>query len=139
MTHEHQFPDSAEAPEARTARALEALEYEERAGLGFRRRARLAIGNPYGDAEAERYQIDREITGPELWAGYLGGIGVVLGGFAIVYKPLLMALLGIIFCVFGSLGDGQGARVARIGIIVGVAGFTIGMLMSIFVTHKAIW
>jgi hypothetical protein len=139
MTHEHRFPDSEEAPEARTARAIEALNYEEKAGLGFRRRVRTAIGNPYGDGEAERYQIDREMTSAELWSGYLAGIGVVLGGFAIFYKPLLLGLLSIIFSILGSLGDGQGARIAKIGLVVGIAGFTIGMLMSIFVTHKAVW
>ena len=76
MSHDSTFPDSAEAPDKRTDRALEALKIENEAGLGFRRRERAAMGNPYADPE--RYQVDREPTPGELWAGLLAGLGVAL-------------------------------------------------------------
>jgi hypothetical protein len=137
MSHDSTFPDSTEAPESRTDRALAALQYEEKAGLGFRRRKRGAMGDPY--AEPDRYQVDREPTAGELWAGMLAGLGAVLGFGAIFYKPLLLGTIAVILTVLGSMGDGAPARVAKWAAIVAGLGFTIGMLMSIFVTDKAIW
>ncbi len=137
MSHDSTFPDSAESPERRTDRALEALQYEERAGLGFRRRQRGAVGDPY--AEPERYQVTHEPTSGELWAGMLAGLGAVLGFAAIFYKPLLLGALAVLFTVLGSLGDGGAARVARAGFIMTLIGVTIGMLMAIFVTKSAVF
>lgn len=137
MSHDSTFPDSAESPEQRTERALEALQYEERAGLGFRRRERAAMGNPY--AEPERYQVDREPTSGELWAGMVAGIGAVLGFSAIFYKPLLLGAVAVVLTVLGSLGDGAPARVAKWGFVITLIGVTLGMLMAIFVTHAAIF
>jgi hypothetical protein len=137
MSHDSTFPDSPEAPESRTDRALAALQYEEKAGLGFRRRQRTPLGDPY--AEPERYQVDREPTSGELWAGMLAGIGSVVGFGAIFYKPLLLGTLAVIFVILGALGDGAPSRIARWGAIIAVFGFLIGMLMSIFVTSKPIW
>lgn len=137
MSHDSTFPDSEEAPERRTDRALAALQYEEKAGLGFRRRQRTPLGDPY--AEPERYQVDREPTSAELWAGMLAGIGAVLGFGAIFFKPLLLGTIAVIFVMFGALGDGAPSRVAKWGALITAAGFTIGMLMSIFVTKAPIW
>jgi hypothetical protein len=137
MSHDSSFPDSAEAPERRTDRALEALQYEERAGLGFRRRERAPIGDPY--LEPERYQVDREPTPAELWAGLVAGVGAVLGVGAIFYKPLLLGVFAVLFTVIGSLGDGAAARIAKWGLIIACFGITLGMIASIFVTKKAIW
>ena len=137
MSHDSTVPDSPEAPERRTDRALEALQYEEKAGLGFRRRTRTPMGDPY--AEPERYQIDREPTAGELWAGMLGGIGAVLGFGAIFYKPLLLGNVAVIFAVLGSLGDGAPSRVGRAAILVAGLGTLLGMLLAIFVTKSAIW
>ena len=137
MSHDSTFPDSEEAPESRTDRALAALQYEEKAGLGFRRRVRTPMGDPY--AEPERYQVDREPTSAELWAGMLAGIGAVLGFGAIFFKPLLLATIATVFVVLGSLGDGTPSRIARWGAIITATGFTVGMLMSIFVTKAPIW
>lgn len=137
MSHDSTFPESAESPDQRTDRALEALQYEEKAGLGFRRRQRAAIGDPY--AEPERYQVDREPTSGELWAGMLAGIGAVLGFGAIFYKPLLLGFVAVLFTIFGSLGDGAPARIARWSFIVVLIGVSLGMLLSIFVTKSAVF
>ena len=137
MSHDSTFPDSTEAPESRTDRALAALQYEEKAGLGFRRRQRAPIGDPY--AEPERFQVDREPTSGELWAGMLGGIGAVLGFGAIFYKPLLMGTLAVIFAILGSLGDGAPSRIGRAAILMAGFGAVIGMLVAIFVTKASIW
>jgi hypothetical protein len=137
MSHDSTFPDSAEAPDKRTERAIEALQIENEAGLGFRRRERSAMGNPY--AEPERFQVDREPTAGELWAGLLAGLGVVLAVGAIFYKPILFGALAVFFTTLGSLGDGQAAKVARWGFVLSLVGTFIGMVMVIFVTNKAIW
>jgi hypothetical protein len=137
MSHDSSFPDSTEAPDQRSDRALAALQYEEQAGLGFRRRQRSPLGNPYADPE--RFQVDREPTTGELWAGMLAGIGTVLGFAAIFYHPLMMSTIAVLFVITGSLGDGAPSRVARIGLVVAIVGFVLGMTMSIFVTHKALW
>jgi hypothetical protein len=135
--HDSKFPESSEAPERRTDRALEALQYEERAGLGFRRRQRAPIGDP--NLEPERYQVDREPSLGELWAGYLAGFGAILGFGALLYKPLLFGTLAVFLGIFGSLGDGAPSRIARIGLTVTIICFTLGMLLAMFVTHKPIW
>lgn len=137
MSHDSAFPDSPESPEQRSERALEALQYEERAGLGYRRRQRGAIGDPY--AEPERYQVDREPTSGELWGGMLAGMGLVLGLAAIFYKPLLLGAVAAFLVVLGSIADGQSAKIARWGFVTVLVGVTIGMLMSIFVTRTPIW
>lgn len=137
MSHDSNFPDSAEAPDQRTERALEALEIENKAGLGFRRRERAPIGNPY--AEPERYQVDREPTAGELWAGLLAGLGVVLAIGALFYKPILFGAFAVLFTTLGSLGDGQAAKIARWGFALSLVCVFIGMVMVIFVTNKAIW
>lgn len=137
MSHDASFPDSSEAPERRTDRALAALQYEERAGLGYRRRERGTPGDYYG--EPERFQVDREPTAGELWAGMLAGLGAVLGVAAIFYKPLLLGTFAVLFTILGSLGDGQAARIARVGIVVVCLGVTLGMVVAIFLTHASIW
>jgi len=137
MSHDSTFPESPETSDGRTERALEALRYEERAGLGFRRRQRKAIGDPY--AEPERFQVDREPTAGELWAGLLAGIGAVLGFSALFYKPLIMGTLAVMFTVLGSLGDGAPSRIAKWGMTVAGFCFFFGMVLSIFVTNKSLW
>lgn len=137
MSHDSTFPDSAESPERRSERALEALQYEERAGLGFRRRNRSAIGDPY--QEPERYQVDREPTSGELWAGLIAGTGLVLGLAAIFYKPLLLGAIAAFLVIVGSVADGQAARIARWGFVTVLVGVTTGMLMSIFLTRAPLW
>ena len=137
MSHDSTFPDSPESPAQRTDRALEALQYEEKAGLGFRRRERAPLGNVY--AEPERFQVDRDPTSGELWAGMLAGIGAVLGFSAIFYKPLLLGLFAVIFTIIGSLGDGAAARISKAAFVMVLIGVTIGMLMSIFVTKGSVF
>ena len=137
MSHDSTFPDSSESPAQRTDRALEALQYEEKAGLGFRRRERAPIGDPY--AEPERFQVTREQTSGELWAGMLAGIGAVLGFGAIFYKPLLLGFIAVLFTILGSLGDGAPARVAKWSFIMVLVGVTIGMLMQIFVVKSSVF
>lgn len=137
MSHDSTFPDSPEAPERRTDRVLAQLQYEERAGLGFRRRQRRPMGNPY--AEPERYQVTHEPTPGELWAGMLAGLGAVLAVGAIFYKPLLFATLAAILTVLGSLGDGQASRIARWGIVLTAVGATLGMLNAIFLTKAPLF
>ena len=137
MSHDSTFPDSTEAPDSRTDRAMAQLQYEEKAGLGFRRRLRAPIGDPY--AEPERFQVDREPTTGELWAGMLGGFAAVLGFGAIFYKPLLLGTIAVVLAILGSLGDGAAARIAKWALIVTIVGFVLGMLLSIFVTSAPVW
>lgn len=137
MSHDSTFPDSPESPAQRTDRALEALQYEEKAGLGFRRRERAPIGNVY--AEPERFQVTREPTSGELWAGMLAGIGAVLGFGAIFYKPLLLGFVAVVFTILGSLGDGAATRISKAAFIMVLIGVTIGMLMAIFVTKASVF
>ncbi|MCW2961922.1 MAG: hypothetical protein JWM90_2309 [Thermoleophilia bacterium] len=82
---------------------------------------------------------DREPTSGELWAGFVAGIGAVLGFGALFYKPLLMGTVAILLCVLGSLGDGQPSRIAKITLPIACICFLLGMLMSVFVTHMALW
>jgi hypothetical protein len=137
MSHDSNFPDSAEAPEQRTDRALEALQYEERAGLGFRRRQRSALGDPY--QEPERYQVDREPTSGELWAGMLAGSGAVLAFGAIFYKPLLLGTFAVALTILGSVADGHASRIAHWAFVMVLIGVSLGMVMAIFVTGAPLW
>jgi hypothetical protein len=82
---------------------------------------------------------DREPTAGELWAGLVAGIGAVIGFGALFYKPLLMGTVAILLCIFGSLGDGQPSRIAKVTLPIACTCFLLGMLLSLFVTHKALW
>jgi len=137
MSHDSSFPESPEAPAQRTDRALEALEYEEQAGLGFRRRQRNAIGDPY--AEPERFQVDREQTSGELWAGMLAGLSAVLAFGALFYKPLLLGFVAVVLMMLGALADGSPSRIAKTSFTMILVCVPIGMLMAIFVTKAAVW
>jgi hypothetical protein len=131
--HDQHFPESTESSEQRAARAVAALEYEESAGLGFRRR-RIGKGDPYGDPE--RYQVGHEATSGEILAGYLAGAGVVAGGLSLVMRPLLMGLIAIICLTLGSVGGGQSSRIAKVGLPIAMVCFFIGMLFAILAERK---
>jgi hypothetical protein len=137
IMHDQKFPESEESPERRTERAVEALEYEQSAGLGFRRRLTNAMGNPY--ASAEEHQVDREPSQGELWANLAAGVGLILGIAALFYKPLLVGFLAAVFIVLGTLGDSQGSKISRVALPVAATCFFFGMLLAIFVTEKAVW
>jgi hypothetical protein len=129
--HEHSFPESDESAEARSQRAVAALEYEERAQLGFRKRLH-GMGDPWRNPD--RHQIDRDATRGELLAGYCGGAAIVLGAGAVFYKPLMLATLAIILGTCGAMSSSrQAAHLGKLGLIFACAGFTIGMLFSILV------
>ena len=80
-----------------------------------------------------------ESTPGDVWAGMLAGVGAVLGFGAIFYKPLLLGTVAVILVVLGSLGNGEPTRIARVAFGVAIAGFTIGMLGAIFVTHASLF
>lgn len=134
--HDQTFPESEESPERRTARALEALKYEQSAGLGFRRRSRQALGDAYGNPE--EHQVHREMTRAEVVGGFMAALAIVLGAAAVLYKPLLLGFLALIFGTFGLIGD-QPSRIARVGFIVAGIGWSVGMLLAIFVINNAVW
>ena len=134
--HEHSFPESSESDEARTSRALAALEYEESAGLGFRRRTQ-GVGDPYADPE--RHQIDRDVTSGEIFAGLLAGFGTVIGAMALVTRPLLLGMIAALLLAFGSIGGGQAARIARVGVAIAGVCFFLGMLIAIFLERPIAW
>ena len=126
--HEHSFPESSEAPDDRSARAVDALQYEESAGLGFRRRAH-GMGNPY--ASPDDYEIGREVGIGELWGGLLGGFSTVLGAGALAYKPLVLGFLAVLCGVGAVIAGGSAAKVGRIGLTVACFGFFFGMIFAI--------
>ena len=129
--HDQNFPDSEEAGDSRTQRAVEALKYEEAAGIGFRRRAiGEQSGDPYGRPESFHVGEDNMTPG-QILAGYLGALAVVLGGAALVYKPLLFGTIAAIAGVCGSMAGGRSGRIAKLGLIIAGFGFFFGMLFAI--------
>jgi hypothetical protein len=129
--HDKHFPDSDEAGESRTQRAIDALNYEESAGIGFRRRSiGEQSGDPYGKPEA--YIVgDDSVSGGQVLAGYLAAVAVVLGAGALVYKPLLLGTIAAIAGVSGAIAGGPAGRTAKTGLIIASFGFFFGMLFSI--------
>lgn len=127
--HESSFPESAESPERRSARAVAQLEYEERAQTGFRRR-KHGMGDPW--AAPDDYQVDREVGPGELFGGYLAGFAVTFGGVALFLRPLLFGFLCVVFALGGLIAGGNAAKTARIALMVGAGGFFFGMLFSIW-------
>jgi hypothetical protein len=127
--HDATFPESAESPEQRSARAVTALEYEERAGLGFRRRERNAVGDPWAHPQA--VQVDREESIGELFGAYLSGLGAVLGGLALVVCPLIFGSVGLVLAMGGVIGGGRGVRIGKVALVVSCFGFFLGMLFAI--------
>lgn len=134
--HEHTYPESTEPAEAVEARAAAALEYEEKAKLGFRRRLASGGGDAY--AEPERYQIGRDQSLGETWGSFLGAICLVFGIVAIAYKPLLMSTFALFAGVTGSIAGGSSVKTARLGLIVASAGFVIGMIYAL-ATDRAVF
>ena len=126
--HEHSFPESSESSERRSARAVAALEYEERAQLGFRRR-RMAAGDPW--AAPDGFQVDREVSSGELIAGWFAGFGVAFGATALFLRPLLFGFLAVVCALVGLMGGGQAARTARVAMIIASICFFLGMMFSI--------
>lgn len=82
---------------------------------------------------------EAEPTPGDLWAGLIVGVGAVLGFAAIFYRPLLLGTIALILVTIGSLGNGDASRIGRVALIVAIVGFTLGMLASIFVTHKPVF
>jgi hypothetical protein len=134
--HEHSFPESSESPEARSQRALAALQYEERAGLGFRRR-KHGMGDPYEQPEA--YQVDRDPSAGEVFAGMLAGFGTAIGALSLFVRPLLLAFIAAALLTLGVAGGGQATRIARIGFIVAGVCFFLGMLFAIALERPVAW
>jgi hypothetical protein len=132
MSHDEKFPQSAETPEQRSARAVEALKYEEKAGLGFRRR-RIgeASGDPYAIADQKQYDINRVMGRGEVLGNSLAGICAVLGATSLLYRPLLLSTIAAICGICGLIPGGESARTARIALIVASFGFFFGMLFAL--------
>ncbi len=129
--HDKHFPESEEAGETRTQRAMDALAYEESAGIGFRRRA---IGEQSGDpyAKPDSYLVsDDEVSAGQVLAGYLAGIAMVLGAAALVYKPLLLGTIAAITGISGAIAGGQAGRIAKLGLTIACFGYFFGMLFAI--------
>jgi hypothetical protein len=133
--HEQRFPESPESPERRSARAVAQLEYEERAQTGFRRR-RHGQGDPW--AAPDDFQVDREVTNGELFAGYLAGFAVVLACVALFLRPLLFAFLAVLFAIGGLIGGGQASKIAKMALVIGAFTFVLGMLFSIWTERPVI-
>jgi len=133
--HDQRFPESQESPEQRSARAVAALQYEERAGLGYRRR-QYGAGDPW--AEPERHQIDKEIPGYELAAGLIAGLGAALAGLALVMLPLMMAFFAVLLAMVGLAAGGSAARIGKVAIIVACFTFFFGMMFAIL-TERPVW
>lgn len=135
--HDQHFPDSPENPDRRTDRALDALRYEERAGLGFRRRQRTPLGDPWADPERHQLSQAAETVGG-LWAGYLAGFGMVLGITAIFYRPLLLGFFAVLLSMVSLTADNS-SRVTKYAMLVAAVGTSIGMLVAVFLTGKSVF
>ena len=130
MTHDAKFPESAESAEQRTQRAITALEIEESAGLGFRRRrSGESAGNPY--AKPEQYRIGQPVGSGTVLAGMLAGLAWVLGIGSLLYHPLLLGTVALIAGISATIAGGPTARTARNGLIVASICFFLGMIFAI--------
>jgi hypothetical protein len=128
--HEPTYPPSEEPTDARTARAVAALKYEEQAGLGFRRRTGThGESDPYGNPED--FLVDGEETTAQLVGGYLAAVGVVAGIGAFFVKPLVLSVVALFFCIAGIISGGKAERIGRAGLIVACCGWAFGMLVAI--------
>jgi hypothetical protein len=134
--HEHSFPESSESPDERSARAVDALQYEEQARLGFRRRASGGVGDPY--AKPDQYEVGRDVGLGELWGGFLGGFAVILGVGALVYKPLVLSFIAALFGIGAVIAGGDAAKIGRIALIVACFGFFFGMLLAILLERSVL-
>src|SRR5687767_9345376 len=97
--HEEHFPKSTE-PSGRLAdRFVAALEYEERAGLGFRRAGDdPGTTLPYLRREGD-VVFDSHMSGGQILAGYMAAASLVLGACALVYKPLVLGTIALVMGV----------------------------------------
>ncbi|MBC7643776.1 MAG: hypothetical protein H7123_01525, partial [Thermoleophilia bacterium] len=103
--HDASFPESPESAEQRTQRAITALETEESAGLGFRRRrSGETAGDPYG--KPEQYQLGSDVGSGHILAGMLGGAAWVLGLGSLLYHPLLLGVVAVICGLGGTIAGG---------------------------------
>lgn len=127
--HEQSFPDSTEPADRRTARAEAALEYEERARIGFRRRTAENLGDPW--TTPETYQVDREPTTWELSGGFFAAIATVLGVAAIFYAPLPFSFLAVVLALLALSTGYRAAHAARRALVIASFGFVVGMLIAI--------
>lgn len=126
--HEQPFPESTESVDQRSERAVAALEYEERRGLGFRRR-RSHVGDPYADPE--RYLVEREQTTAETIGGFCTGIAAVFGGLSLVIWPLLLGTVAAVAGIFGVMMGPADSRAAKYALVVACIGFFFGMIFAI--------
>lgn len=127
--HDSSFPQSEEAPDARTARAEAALRYEERAKLGFRKRKAHGGSDPWTDPEV--HAVDHEQSLGELWGAYLGGVAVVFGILAFFWLPLFSGTVALFAGGAGTIAGGNSVKIARIGLIIACFGYFIGMLIAL--------
>ena len=97
------------------------------------------MSNDHVTPVASSIHDEAEPTTGDLWAGLLAGLGAVLGFGAIFYKPLLLGTVAIVLVILGSLGNGEPSKISRVALWVAIAGFLIGMLGAIFVTHAPIF
>ncbi len=125
--HEQRFPESTESPDARTARALKALELEDSAGRGRRPDSPAA---PWG--MWEDYRADADDSTAQLVGGYFAASGVVFGLVSLAVMPLLFAFLAFVGITFGTiLGGRNQQKLNFIAMIVASACFLVGMSFAL--------
>lgn len=127
--HDKTFPQSEEPVDKQSDRAVTALQYEDDAGLGFRRTERqVGVTNEY-DPDATLGMPD---TTGQLVAAYFASAGVILGGVAWVYKPLLFAFLAFIMATVGLAAGGKAARIGKLAYIITGVGFFFGTWLAMY-------
>lgn len=120
--HEHGFPASDEPPQQTSDRFIAALQYEERARLGFRRQA-VTTPVPGGAAREEEW------THGQIWGGYLAAIALALGVGSLVFKPLLLGPLALVLGIGSLIPGGPAERLGRIALIVAGVCWVLGMIV----------
>lgn len=126
--HDKTFPESDEPVENASQRALKALEYENSAGLGFRRTEwQPGVSNEYDPAAV----LEADETPGQLVAAYIAAAGMMAGLVAFAYKPLLFCFLAFLGATVGIAAGGTAGRIGKNAYMVIAAAFFFGMWFAL--------
>ncbi len=126
--HEQRFPKSDEPVDQQTSRAIAGLEYEDEAGLGFRRVGReFGVTNEFDPGA----RVETSESTGQLWASYIAAAGVIAAVGSAVYRPLTLGFIAFLGALIGVAAGGRAADLGRLGFILLGIFFVIGMVFAI--------